>query len=189
MLLRPCTSATSPTVPEPPKGSRTVHDIGSPALQVQVDRQPVVFDSAGDNIVPELRVWPRECNRLLRLITMCFCSTILSHGLPQSGQHPRSLVPARMQGRTRLGGKVAKWASLYGCVAIVQTERLLRIPFSAFKLSPLWLLIFDPSELDPVPSCLRGPRCVFGRKAISRSSSNRLPLYPTLTGSLIASAS
>src|SRR3990172_7185216 len=34
--------------------------------------------------------------------------------------------PARMQGSTRAGGNVAKWASGKGAVAMVQTERLLR---------------------------------------------------------------
>jgi hypothetical protein len=53
-----------------------------------------------------------------------------AHGAPQHGQTPRSLVPALTHGSTRAGGKVAKWAPLYGRVVIVQTLRRLRVAYS-----------------------------------------------------------
>ena len=46
--------------------------------------------------------------------------------------------PASMQGSMRSGGKVAKWASLYGFVDTVQTERLLRVPTSPHVLPENW---------------------------------------------------
>src|SRR6266511_1642464 len=48
------------------------------------------------------------------------------HGAPQVAQQPCADVPARTHGSTSLGGNVAKWASGYGCVAIVQTLRFMR---------------------------------------------------------------
>src|SRR5207237_3408063 len=53
-------------------------------------------------------------------------STIRREGAPQREQQPPPLLPARMQGSTRRSGNVAKWARLYGWVAIVQTDRRLR---------------------------------------------------------------
>src|SRR5574338_1330338 len=54
-------------------------------------------------------------------------STTRTHGVPHAGQQPFSEVPALMHGSTSAGGNVAKWAPLNGAVAMVQTERMLRL--------------------------------------------------------------
>ena len=56
-----------------------------------------------------------------------FSPVTRAHWFPQAGQAPFSLVPAWMQGRMSLGGKVAKWAPLNACEGTVQTERLARV--------------------------------------------------------------
>ena len=75
--------ATSPVVPLPQNGSITTHG-RLPPPQVHDRRQSPVS------------TWPGR-----RLLTR-------THGAPQARQHPLSLVDARTQGSTSLGGKVAK---------------------------------------------------------------------------------
>src|SRR3990167_3621371 len=69
--------------------------------------------------------------RFLKLSGALGFSTTRTQTAPHVAQHPFSLVPALIQGMTRLGGKVAKCASGYGDVGIVQTERRLRPGFLA----------------------------------------------------------
>src|SRR4030095_5992764 len=134
MPTRPNRSATATVVPEPAKGSRTRHGTGSAGGQVQVGDQPSVCTSTVPHVRPcgvvramspsaAFFAAPVVIGRGSRIDSRFICR---AHGAPQVGQAPRSEVPARMHGSTSFSGKVAKWASGYGSVAIVQTERLFR---------------------------------------------------------------
>ena len=57
-------------------------------------------------------VCPIEVRAFQRRRTIAVRSTTRFHLSPHSGQHPRSDVPALMQGMTSFGGKVAKWCTL-----------------------------------------------------------------------------
>src|SRR5690606_35327941 len=122
---RPRRSATSKVVPLPAKGSRTMH-LPEPSLsgQEQVGCQP-------SSIRFEGLFLPRKTNPSGRLLSYGLpspcpdsTSTILFHGAPHFG-HALGDDPARIHSSGNFSGKVAKWPSGNGCVAMVQTVRLL----------------------------------------------------------------
>src|SRR5690606_19548348 len=122
---RPRRSATSKVVPLPAKGSRTMH-LPLPSLpsQVQVGSHRSVGRLAGLHPVLSTLVGDLGSCAGSRLCTTPVRSTTRFHGARQKG-HACGDVPARMHGSTSFSGNVAKWASGNGCVAMVQTERLL----------------------------------------------------------------
>src|ERR1700688_1889997 len=74
-------SATRPTVPAPPNGSRTVQGTIADS-HLQVGCQPIVFDSGGSTMVPLDRVRPRSWVRSPLSITIAVRSVTLSCGAP-----------------------------------------------------------------------------------------------------------
>src|ERR1700720_1146700 len=135
MPLRPSLDAVSAVVAVPPKGSMTVGLAMPLALHEQVWRQPRSSNTLRRNSDGPLSLRPgiaaafAPCDAPAGIVPTWISAR--SHGAPHFEQTPRSLVPARMQGSTRLGGKVAKWAPRKGAVAMVQTERLLRVGYVA----------------------------------------------------------
>src|SRR5690606_30467666 len=140
---RPRRSATSKVVPLPAKGSRTMH-LPEPSLpsQVQVGSKP--------RSIRSLQVRPFVLNRLDALTRRISAagleppwitasprnspfSTTRLHGAPHFG-HALGDDPARIHSSGNFSGNVAKWASGYGCVAMVQTERLFRVAFSSLTV-------------------------------------------------------
>jgi len=91
-----------------------------------------------------------EFNSLPIQLRFSLCATNAVVPLPIKGSYtvPPSGHPAFMQGTINASGYVAKWASLYGLVVTVQTERLFRLPLSINIL---------PSSFRIVPSCLFAP--------------------------------
>src|SRR5262249_51723215 len=81
--------------------------------------------------------------------------TTRTQGSPHCGHTPLALVPARMHGSTSFGGNVAKCASANGAVAIVQTERLLRLPPLLDADSPVLnpLCVPSASYFGPALGC------------------------------------
>ncbi len=133
---RPSLLATTAVVPAPANGSSTMQGTGSPP-QPHEGSQPVVVVAAGDHGTLEpMCVFKRLRSPLLAIFRSllpdprpsagCFSFT-RTQGAPHTGQHPRSLVPAWIIGSTRAGGNVAKWAPAKGTVAMVQTDRRLRL--------------------------------------------------------------
>ncbi len=94
--------------------------------QVQVGDQPVVVlgllpAPAGGRQTFECPVG--SCaSRIPELSPGWSVSMDRSHGAPHVAQHPFSEVPSLMVLSGISSGKVAKWASGYGCVAICHTD-------------------------------------------------------------------
>src|SRR6266567_4224460 len=145
--------ATNETVPAPRNGSSTML-WAAPVLpgQVQVGCHSFVACFVGAH--PVLSTFVRTLNGTCagsRLLTWPVETVTRSHGAPHCS-HALDDEPARMHGSISFGGKVAKWAELYGAVGTVQTERLLR-PVHSFAMPgmtvtgmglllwKLWLLV------------------------------------------------
>src|SRR5690606_9896147 len=79
------------------------------------------------------------------------CGVTRFHGARHLGQ-AIWLVPAKMHGSTSFSGNVAKWASGYGCVAMVHTLRLLRVGRSILGFCPTFGLVLG---VEPVVYELR----------------------------------
>jgi len=164
-------SHTLHTVPDPAKGSIIAHGFKSGigfVLHLQIGCQPTVLVSGPLSFLYFLvaKVTFPGYWLFAFLISGTAFSTILSQGLPHSTQHPFSDVPAIIHGNISAGGKVAKWASLYGFVGTVHTERLFQpltgkhtaftkllfcftIPsdFIDFGVAPFPVVVFAPAAL------------------------------------------
>lgn len=111
---RPAFWATSAVVPDPMNGSITVQGIGAWSGHSQVGCQPNVVTATPATVFAQEFPVPAAPVRLVKALgrsrVSCSRSVTRSHGLPQKGQQPSALVPARIHGSTSSGGKVAKWA-------------------------------------------------------------------------------
>jgi hypothetical protein len=115
-----------PVVPDPANGSRTTL-LPVSSSWVQVDSQPTVRDVAPTSCDRPPSFLPAPCPYSLAVLSTSAASrsTTRRHGAPHTPQHFGG-DPARMHGSISLAGNVAKCAPAYGCVATVQTDRLLR---------------------------------------------------------------